>query len=126
MLTQSKRDGHDTPTGPFRGEADGKIVKWISSQSVPAPLPPGFAGSTRSELFKLLEAGHYDVRLSREKYEKLACWIDLSVPFCGDYTEANVWTRHEMEKYQRYDTKRKLMDQMERDVMQALGGSKAR
>ena len=29
-------------------------------------------------------------RLSREELDKIATWIDLGVPFCGDYFEAGV------------------------------------
>jgi hypothetical protein len=124
VLTNSKRDGRKGGQDAFRGQPDGRIVRWIGSQSVPTPLPPGFAGSTQSGLFKLLEDGHYDVRLSREEYEKLACWIDLLVPFCGDYAEANVWTPEEKEKYLRFDRKRKQMDEMEREAVRSLSGGR--
>ena len=120
VLTQSKRDEKNGGVGPFRGHPEGRIVKWISSQSVPTALPPRFAGSTRSPLMELLEKGHYDVRLSREEFEKLACWIDLCVPFCGDYTEANIWTRDEKEKYERYAKKRQEMDKMEQDAVRGM------
>ncbi len=116
VLTQSKRDARNDNSGPFRGNPDGRIVKWISSQSVPSPIPPRFAGSTQSGLLDLLEKGHYDVRLTREDYEKFACWIDLLVPFCGDYPESNIWTPQEMEKYKRYEEKRRQFDEMEREA----------
>jgi hypothetical protein len=121
VLTQAKRDGKD---GCFRGRPDGRLVSWISSQSVPAPLPPASAGSIKSGLFELLEDGHYDVRLSREEYEKLACWIDLLVPFCADYTEANIWTPEEMKKYLHFDKKRKRMDELEREAVKSLSSGR--
>ncbi len=99
--------------GPFRGRPEGILVNWISSQSVPTPLPAGFGGSTRSGLLDLLDRGHHGVRLSRAEYAKLACWIDLLVPFCGDYAEANVWTEAEREKYRRYEAKRADQDRLE-------------
>jgi hypothetical protein len=40
----------------------------------------------------LLDAGHEGVELSQEELDKLACWIDLGIPYCGDYREANAWT----------------------------------
>jgi hypothetical protein len=124
VLTQAKRDGRKGDNSPFRGQPDGSIVKWISSQSVPTPLPPKFAGSTRSKLLDLLEHGHYDVALTREDYEKIACWIDLLVPFCGDYTEANAWTPAETDKYNIYQDKRRLMDQLELDAVKAWNATR--
>ena len=60
---------------------------------MPEPLPPYFAGAARSELLTLLEKGHKGVKLSREELDKIACWMDLLVPYCGNYREANAWTR---------------------------------
>jgi len=34
-------------------------------------------------------AKHKGVILSREEFDTFACGIDLGVPFCGDYREAN-------------------------------------
>jgi hypothetical protein len=47
--------------------------------------------------------------------DKIACWIDLLVPYCGDYTEANTWSEDEVRKYQRYATKRLRMEEIEQD-----------
>ncbi len=33
----------------------------------------------------------HDVNVSDEEKRRMACWIDLCVPFCGSYTEANRW-----------------------------------
>jgi len=90
----------------YRGHAENPLVNWVSAQSAPPMLPPRSAGSGRSKLLELLEAGHEDVALSAEDLDKLAAWIDLGVPYCGDYTEANAWTPGEVEKYRTYSTKR--------------------
>lgn len=119
VLTQAARDGKKGENSPFRGNPDGRMVKWISSQSVPTPLPPKSAGSTQSGLLDLLEKDHHGVRLSRDEYGRIACWIDLLVPFCGDYAEANTWTRAEMEKHNFYQDKRSRMDQQEREAVKA-------
>jgi hypothetical protein len=71
--------------------------------------PPYSAGANRSKLIELLDEGHEKVKLSREELDKIAAWIDLSVPYCGDYTEANTWTAAEVEKYERYFTKRQQL-----------------
>lgn len=119
-LTQASRDGKKGADGPFRGKPEGPWVNWIGSQSVPSPLPPGYAGSTTSSLLKLLDDGHYDVQLRREEYEKLACWIDLLVPYCGDYTEANIWSAEEMRKFRRYETKRRDLEAAELEMLEML------
>jgi hypothetical protein len=120
VLTHARRDGKE---GPFRGHPEGRMVRWMSSQSVPSPLPPEYAGAIKSGLLELLEKGHYDVRLTREEYEKIACWIDLSVPFCGDYTEANSWNPDEMKKYLRFEKKRKAMDEMDKEAVKGLSAT---
>lgn len=116
VLTQAQRDGSKGDKGPFRGKPDGSMVSWLGSQSVPSPVPPGTAGSTTSRLLDLLENNHHEVKLSREEYEKIACWIDLFVPYGGDYTEANIWNEQELEKYRRYEKKRRKFDQLELDA----------
>jgi hypothetical protein len=119
-LTLARPAQADENRGAFAGSIDGRMVNWIGSQSIPAPLPPYAAGAARSELLSLLGQGHYGVSLGREELDKLACWIDLYVPFCGDYTEANTWTEQEMEKYQRYLAKRKSMENLERQNIAEL------
>lgn len=120
VLTQA-RPPKNKSDGAFTGNPDGKFVKWISSQSVPTPLPPYFAGSTQSHLIRLLDAGHYEVNLSQEEFDKLACWIDLLVPYCGDYIEANGWNEKELNKYLHYLNKRKSMEEIERNnIIQLL------
>jgi len=90
----------------------GGCVKWISAQSEPSMLPPYHAGAATSPLLALLERGHYSVRLNREEMEKIASWIDLLVPYCGDYTEA--WAGKNA-RYEQALEKRKRMQQLERD-----------
>ena len=104
----------DPAAGNYVGTYDGRIVNWPGSQSVPAPLPPNTAGACRSELQPMLEAGHAGTRLSPDELARIACWIDLYVPYCGDYTEAAAWTEEEHAKYQRYADKRQRMEEMER------------
>jgi len=81
------------------GEWDNEMVNWISPQSIPPMISPFSNGAARSKLISLLDAGHQGVRLSQEDKDKIACWIDLLVPYCGDYTEANTWNEPGMEKY---------------------------
>lgn len=96
------------------------IVQWLNVQSIPPMLPPYFAGSARSGLISMLAAGHNGVKLSREGMDKLRCWIDLLVPYCGDYTEANAWNDHEKRMYARYLAKRQQMEAWERTNIKAM------
>jgi hypothetical protein len=91
-----------------------RIVQWLNVQSIPTMLEPYFAGAARSELMSMVQSGHHGVSLSKEEKEKIACWIDLLVPYCGDYTEANTWSAEEKEKYQYFLDKRKKMEEIER------------
>ncbi len=101
------------------GEA-GELVNWIGAQSVPEMLPPYFQGAARSRLMNLLANGHEGVTLSREELEKMACWIDLLVPFCGDYAEANGWSAAEAGKYAHFLEKRRQLERAEQRGIQAL------
>lgn len=38
------------------------------------------------------------IKLSREELDKLAAWIDMVVPYCGDYVEANAWSEDAMRR----------------------------
>jgi hypothetical protein len=67
-----------------------------------------------------LDRGHHDVKLTREEADKLACWIDLGVPYCGDYTEAAAWTPAEHAFYQKYLAKRRTMESLERENIRDL------
>ncbi len=120
VLTHARRAEQDGRSGPFLGNYEGRTVNWIGSQSVPEPLPPYFAGATRSELMSLLESGHKNVKLTREELEKFSCWIDLLVPYCGDYLEANTWTRAEMRKYRQFADKRRWEAEAEEENIRAM------
>jgi len=120
VLTQSRLDKRDGMAGAFIGDNQGRLVNWIGSQSVPELLPPDSAGSRRSELLALLERGHKGVKLSREELDKIACWIDLLVPYCGDYLEANTWTHTEMRKYRFYANKRQWEQETEQENVRGL------
>jgi hypothetical protein len=97
----------------------GEMVNWIDAQSPPTMLPPYFAGAAKSRLMKLLEQDHAGEKLSREELAKLACWIDLAVPYCGDYLEANAWSPAEKARYERFQQKRRHLEQIEQANLEA-------
>jgi hypothetical protein len=69
------------------------IINWLHVSSACAMLPPYAYGSTSSPLMDYLEPSHYGVQLSREEKERVACWIDLNVPFAGSWMELNYWDK---------------------------------
>ena len=121
-LTHARKmsDGNDS----WQGDAHHPEVNWISSLSEPTLLPPYFAGSTTSNLIKRLENGHGGVSLAKSEIESVALWLDLLVPFIGDYKEANDWTQEEMKYYEYYEEKaEKARQENEKNVslyLQAL------
>jgi hypothetical protein len=57
---------------------------WTYSQEHHKAEPLTF-GTVKSKLWKLLDAGHEDVRLTREEMYRVKCWIDLNCPLWPDY-----------------------------------------
>lgn len=111
------------------------LVNWVHPESMAAMLPPYACGSTQSKLMGYLEPAHYDVQLSDAEKRTIACWIDLAVPFCGSYAQANAWeklesrwwriesntwNRPQKELYEYFQTKRVLFAQQEMDNIKAL------
>ena len=88
-------------------------VNWVSPQSGPSLLEPYHAGACQSGLITLLENGHKKTRLNQQEMDKISCWIDLQVPFCGDYLEANAWTDDETKKWQAQEEKARRLAAME-------------
>ena len=99
---------------------DKRLVSWIPVQSQPSMLPPYYAGAARSKFIKILEKGHKGIRLTPEEMDKISCWIDLLVPYCGDYKEANAWTDDEIRKYVHFEKKRQKYADIDRGNVQAF------
>ena len=111
--------GRATEGLPYTGNNQGEHVVWISSQSVPEMIPPRSVGSTVSPLVELLLKGHGE--LSREELDKIIAWIDLGVPYCGDYWEAAAWTEKERDLYGCYEAKRnRLSADIDRNIQAML------
>ena len=123
-LTDAKAVEKNGEVLHYKGNPEGELVNWINTMSVPTMLPPYYGGAARSRLVTMLEQEHEGVKLSREEMEKIACWIDLVVPFCGDYTEANAWSPEELRKYEHFLNKRKRMEQIEQKNIEALIAAK--
>lgn len=90
----------------WQGDNAHKEVNWISCMSEPTLLKPYSAGSATSNLIRRLEKGHGGTKLTSAEIDVFRLWIDLLVPFVGEYREANNWTAEELEYYNKYDEKR--------------------
>ncbi len=110
----------------WSGEGEGRNapyegpVRWIHPQSAPQILPPYSTGASKSPLIKMLEEGHQGVELSPLEIRTVALWIDLAVPFAGDYSEANAWSEGEHAKYNHFLEKRLTMEAIEARNIEAL------
>jgi len=114
------RNWSDSYLALTKGGRPNEIVNWLNVQSIPPMLPPYFTGSPKSKLMTMLRNGHNKVKLSREELDKIACWIDLLVPYCGDYMEANAWGEGGVKKYKHFLDKRRRMEAIELKNIQAL------
>jgi len=123
---RAKRQWSDAYLALTQKGRPNKIVNWLNVQSIPPMLPPYYTGAAKSELITMLEKGHNNVKLSPEEMDKIACWIDLLVPFCGDYTEANTWNDGDKKKHAYYEAKRRKMEQLDRKNIEAYINAKAR
>ena len=102
-LTGAQRAGNGNYA---RANTEQGLVSWISKMSRPTEIPPYFAGAARSRLMPLLEQGHRDAKLTPEELHKFAAWMDLLVPFSGDYREGSDWNARQHAYYTYYEGKR--------------------
>ncbi len=101
-------------------------VSWIDGLGPPELLPPYLDGSFESDLIGHLDAGHKDIELTQEERDKLCCWIDLLIPYAGDYMEG-LW-EDEAAIYQRWQDKRNAWLEIEEQniedyIVEVQGGT---
>lgn len=101
------------------GHGDGP-VNWINAQTRPTRLPPYAAGAATSKLMQHLEPSHNEVLVSPAEKLRVACWIDLCVPFCGSYTDANQWEPQVLATYLYFEAKRARLAEIEIDNLRKL------
>jgi hypothetical protein len=107
----------------YRALADRRVADWINVQSAPSMLPPYSAGASQSKLIALLEEGrHYGVRLSQAELDRFIVWIDLLVPYVGDYTEA--MNEQRIARYNQFLEKRRRWQVEEAANIERLVGQK--
>ncbi|HNX04430.1 MAG TPA: hypothetical protein PKI32_02960, partial [Opitutales bacterium] len=114
------------------GGPNGTAVNWTDPESMAPLLRPYAYGSAKSGLMSDLESSHYGVHVTDAEKRLVACWIDLAVPFCGSYGEANTWDRQERnwewntwnkplkELYDYFQRKREVFAREELETIKAL------
>ncbi|MCX6907133.1 MAG: hypothetical protein NTY01_03710, partial [Verrucomicrobia bacterium] len=68
----------DAPDGP-------KLLIKAVHDGPPEVLPSYAWGSHRSRLVDVLRAGHQDLKLDRESFDRIVTWIDMNAPYYGSY-----------------------------------------
>jgi hypothetical protein len=117
-LTHSKPDLKG-PDRRYRGDPNHKTLNWVSAASAPTIQKPLTVGSNTSDIFKRLDGGHCKT-ITPKEIATLAAWVDLAVPFCADYTEANTWNAEEQKKHEQYKAKRDRADTEDAQTLKAL------
>ena len=115
--------------GNFSLAKTNKLVDWINNSSEPTMIPPMYGGSTRSGLITMVESGQMPrsrdggrgrPKLSREEIDKLCAWIDLVIPFCGDYVEAHAWSGGELDGARKRQEMRREADRQDEASIKAM------
>lgn len=114
VLTRSTRNGNTWMA--YNTQND--LTNWISSMSRPELLEPNSYGSNKSGLIARLRSGHGN--LTDAEIRTIAAWIDLSVPFAGDYQEMNNWSESDKAYYEQQLAKRRAQEELDRASIEAL------
>ena len=66
------------------------------------------------------------MKLAPGELETIARWIDLAVPYCGDYEEANAWSEEDRAKYRHFAEKRRRSEAIDRrGIEETIGDAPA-
>lgn len=92
------------------------FIHWPDIHSPPFMMKAPIAGAADSPLIQRLrgdwDENHKEVKLTETEIRKIALWIDLFVPFCGTYDEANTWSKKEKAHYAYYEMKREKSSEL--------------
>ncbi len=117
-ISLTKARNTEGERGGWQGTPDNPEVNWISCMSEPSLLPPCSGGSIKSKLISRLKNGHGKTKLTPGEIATIMLWIDLTVPFIGDYREANTWTDSQKAIYDKYERKKQQFLQEEQEAIQ--------
>lgn len=104
---------HDRGDGTIGAGMTNKWVNYFTRFRTVELTPPYAFGSANSGLIDLIRSGHQGVALTEDELDIICAWIDLNVPFVGDYDEMNIWTPTLQTNYQTKVQKRLEMEAIE-------------
>ncbi len=110
LKAERNRGGNDKRLGP--GTPNEWVNYWTKFLTVEL-IPPYYAGSCKSELIKMLKNKHGKCELTSDEINTVSAWIDLNVPFVGEYDEMNDWDQRELDYYGRKTAERKRNELIE-------------
>lgn len=106
----------------YGNRSKAQYINWLDVQSAPPMLLPYTSGAFKSPIVQMFrtsdrDKNHKNVKISESEIRRIALWIDLLVPFCGDYLEENKWTPQEMAEYAYYEMKKtKMAEIVEKNI----------
>lgn len=106
--------------GTRHDDEPNRYISWYTRFELMHGYPPYRAGSIKSGLIKTLVKGHQNVVLSEEELDKLRAWIDLNIPFAGEYNESNLWNDKEKQLYKERCDERLRNEAIEQKNIQEL------
>ncbi len=97
-----------------------KWVNYYTRLLTVEKIPAYYAGSIKSGLIDLLRDGHKGTKLSDAEIDTVSAWIDLNVPFIGEYDEQADWDEKEWAYWDKKWAIRKEMDKKDLDSIQQM------
>lgn len=99
--------------GKRQADEPNRYISWWTRFELMGPQKPYRSGSIRSGLVQTLEKGHQGVKLSNEELDKIRAWIDLNIPFAGEYDDDHLWSFKEQKLYRERDDERRRNESIE-------------
>jgi hypothetical protein len=105
-IKEWSRRGAKQPDEPNR------YIHYWTRLNLMGPKPPYFSGSIKSGMIKKLEEGHVK-DLPQEAFDRIQAWIDLNIPYVGNYMDNNNWTEDLRKRYKAKIAERKRNEAIE-------------
>ena len=123
VLTNSTLQSPNQYVGDFEGE----YTNWVDAMSQCEMLSPYERGSSKSKLFTniLKNSNHTGVNLTSEELQTLKAWVNVGVPYKGDYTERKTWDGGQAGYINQKLNKRGFYDRADDATKARLGGKAA-
>ena len=121
-LTLLKADNY-RGSGKWRRLDVGRPNEWVDYYTrllTVELVPPYYAGSATSGLIKMLREGHNGVELTADEISIICAWIDLNVPFVGEYDEMHDWDKKAIELYKTKNGLRNKMEEIDKENIKEL------